>query len=288
MLAVVGEEPITVGDFEAEMSRHTRDSGTHFTTEAQKRALLDEMIEFKILLARAKAAGYDRDPAVRAKLDRLIVDKFKSDHLATNSENVATVADKDAHEFYFENPQRFAVPESVHVAIIYFRVNLRATPEKRTQLREHAESVLAQAQRSDTAGFRELVRRNSDDQATRYFGGDIGWLTQGDHSGGWGSPLEKAAFAISDPGDFAPLVESPQGFYVVKLLEKKPAGVRPFDQVEDTIKYQMAQEKQHQRQIEFIEKMKSGIKIETHPSLLENISVPANVSEQAPPALPRG
>jgi peptidyl-prolyl cis-trans isomerase C len=288
ILAVVGGERITIADFEDELNRRVRDSGMHYETKEQKRALLDEMIEFKLLLQRARAAGYDHDPELLSQFNRLVVGKFKEDHLATNTESATTVSEQDVRSSYQQNLERYATPESVHLATIYFKSSPKATPEKRAEAREHAEAVLQQARQTDSAGFQRLAQRYSDDQVTRYSGGDIGWLARGENSERWGNSFTDAAFALHDAGDFAPLVETPRGFYIIRLIEKKPAGFRPFEQVRDAIAYQVARERQQQRQTDFLEEMKKGVRIETNSQLLENISVPARVSDQAPPALPRG
>ena len=288
VLAVVGGEHITVADFEAELNRRMRNSGMHYQTDGQKRALLNEMIQFKMLLQRAKAAGYNHDPELLARFDRLVVGKFKEDHLANNGERAATVSEEDARRFYQQNQEQYATGESVHAAIIYFQSSPKATSEKRAEARARAEVVLEQAQRTDQAGFIGLAQRYSDDQATRYSGGDIGWLSRNKDSGRWGKQFADAAFAIRDAGGFAPLVETPQGFYIIRLIEKKPPGVRPFSEVKDAIAYRLTREWQQKQQDDFFEEMKEGVKIESHPSLLENISAPARISDQSLPALPRG
>ena len=52
------------------------------------------------------------------------------------------------------------------------------TPEKQNQFRARSVSVLAEAKAAATTQqFAEVVRRHSADQASRYRGGDIGWLS---------------------------------------------------------------------------------------------------------------
>jgi hypothetical protein len=285
-LAVVGGEHITVADFETELNRRARASGMKYTREGQRRALLDEMVEFKVLLNRARAAGYDRNPELVARFEELVVGKFREDHLAGNTVAAAKVSEEEAREFYQLNQQRFATPESVHVAIMYFKSSPKATKEKRAEVKKKAEAVLAKARQTDPAGFSDLVRRYSDDQATRYSGGDIGWLAPDDASQNGRSISAQAALEIREPGAFAPLVETPGGFYIVRLLERRSSGYRPFEQVKEAIAYELAQQKRYQQQRDLFEEMKRGLKIEINPAALKLISPTEKTVENTPPPLP--
>jgi hypothetical protein len=63
--------------------------------------------------------------------------------------------------------------------------------------------------------------------------------------------------------------------------------VRGFDEVRETIAYQVAQQARDQRRQDFIEAMKRGIKVEKHPELLKHMSESEQASDTVPPAVPR-
>jgi hypothetical protein len=285
VLATVEGKAITVAEFRAELERRAQGlSGSYSTTE-QKRGLLEEMVRFEVLLAKAKAAGYDRDPEVIARVSQLIVGKFEQNELAKR-EVAAPVSDAEIKDFYRRNQDKFGMPESVRAAVIYLRSSRKATAESQAEFARKAQTVLAEAREADAAGFSRLAQKYSEDQATRYAGGETGWLTLL-APGRWDRAVITAAFAIEKAGDCAPLIAAPEGWFIVRLVERRPATVRPLDQVSEAIAYQLAQEKQRQQQVDFIEEMKRGLKIEMNTSLLEKISTPTRDVGSGPPPVPK-
>ena len=82
-----------------------------------------------------------------------------------------------------------------------------------------------------------MAQNHSEDQASRYRGGDIGWLTVGDTNAPWDPAMLAAVSKLAQPGDLAPVVSTPEAFYLVKLVERQPASVRPLEAVKDGIAY---------------------------------------------------
>jgi len=284
-LAVIGEKHITLADFTAELDRRSRLHDRLYETEEQRGKLLDEMIQFEVLLAKARAAGYDQHPEIKARLNQFIVARFQEDQLAAQPAPI-TPSETEVRSFYEQNQERFTTPAAIRAALIHFKSSPKATGPKREELKQKAEAARAEARESDAAGFSRLAQKYSEDQATRYAGGDMGWLTRDSVAGHWEEAVLNAAFAIPEPGHLSPLVETPQGFYIIRLMERKPSAVRPLAQVKDAITYELAQRQQHQRQLDFHEEMKRGLKIETHPELLKLIPAPEQTSEARPPPLP--
>ena len=275
-IARVAEVAITREAFEHEWQRRNRQS---------KQEVLDEMIRSAALLARAKAAGYDRDPQVAARINEFIVARFQEEQLAKQSEPRVSPAEVEA--YYHANAARFTVPEAVRAAVFFAKCSRHATDEKRAELKRKTELLLDEARNADNAAFRRLVEQRSEDQATRYIGGDTGWLQAGNTSGRWPGAVIKAAFALSQPGEFAPLVATENGFYIVRLTERVAARLRPIEEVRDGIAYQLTTEKRQRVQRDFVERMKSGLRIEINASLLESIPSRAPLREEKPPVLPR-
>jgi peptidyl-prolyl cis-trans isomerase D len=157
------------------------------------------------------------------------------------------------------------------------------TVEKQAELRRRAETVLGEARATaDEAAFARIVARHSEDQATRYRGGDLGWLVQGSASAD--PAVVEALFALQQPGQFAPLVQGARGFYVAKLLEKREAGRKPLAEVKEAIRYQLSRQKAEQAERDFFAAMKQGLDIHINHALLESISLPAE--KNAPPRMP--
>ena len=84
------------------------------------------------------------------------------------------------------------------------------------------------------------------------------------------------------PGEFSPLVETARGFYVVKLIEKQEAKLRPLGEVKDALRYQLSRQKTEQAERAFHHSIQSGLHIEINHALLGEISVPPPSNEPPP------
>jgi peptidyl-prolyl cis-trans isomerase D len=80
------------------------------------------------------------------------------------------------------------------------------------------------------ADFADVAIEVSEDPATKQQGGDLGWIRRG----GVVKPLEDAAFAQA-PGALGEVIETPQGFHLVRVEERQSARVVPFEEAQEQI-----------------------------------------------------
>ncbi|HOU67452.1 MAG TPA: peptidylprolyl isomerase [Paludibacteraceae bacterium] len=70
------------------------------------------------------------------------------------------------------------------------------------------------------AKFEDLVEKNSDDRESAYKGGDLGWITTGRYP----VQIENMVRQLENEGDISPVVETPFGYHILFLKEKKNLG----------------------------------------------------------------
>jgi parvulin-like peptidyl-prolyl isomerase len=285
-LATIEGRTIRLKDFAAEMKHRAGGRADAFARAEEREALLRDMLDFEAVFHRAQEAGFAQKPEIARQIKTFIVQRFIQEQL-TGEPELPPISDGEIQEYYNDHASRFAIPEKVRFAVIQFGFSPKATEEKRTEVFRRAETVLAEARVLDAAehGFGALAQRYSEDQATRYSGGDAGWLARGEESR-WPAAVSDAAFALANPGDVSPVIKTSNGCYLVRLIEKKVAGHRPLEEVAEAIRYQLAVEKRHQRQQAFYDSLKSGLKIEINHALLESVSAPTVAPQRQPPALP--
>jgi parvulin-like peptidyl-prolyl isomerase len=245
------------------------------------------LIREKVLLVKAQAAGVDHDPELVRRWERMVVAKYEAAHKpAVEQLDAPSLA--EVEKFYRTHAAENQRPQRIRVALIQIKGSAKATGEKRAELRVRAEKVLALAQAPD-ANFAELARLHSEDRTTRYSGGEGGWLEHGQAPPSWPRELAEASFGLEAPGIVAPLVEAEGSFYVLKLLERQAAGVRPLAEVRDRIVHQLREQQRLAAEERFYAEQRAELKIEINASVLQAVPVPSPVIARAsgtPPSLP--
>jgi peptidyl-prolyl cis-trans isomerase D len=140
-------------------------------------------------------------------------------------------------EYYELNKdERFAEPEQIRARHILVKVAPKANEEAKAPARKKADDLLAQLKAG--GDFEALAKKNSDDPGSASKGGDLGFFPRGRMT----PAFESAAFAL-EPGSLSEVVETPFGFHIIRLEERREAGNKPPDAVRGEIVETLAQEK---------------------------------------------
>ncbi len=291
-IAVVGAETISVEQFRAEMERRAHGLPGQFVTPEQRRALLDEMIEHRALVAAARAEGFDRRLDVVAAFEKILVARYRQDRLEPELDS-ATVDDWEVESFYEQHKYDYAVPERYRAAIIRIGLPKTATEDDWKAAERRAELALDEARELDpgTTHFGPVAVRYSEDRASRYRGGVIGWLTRDlAHRSSWPPEVVEAIFALEQPGQIAPMLRAEDGLYLIRLVDREEQRTRSLTALEDGFRNQILRAKRRELHDGFIESLLSGIGLRVNEPLLDSIEPPESsaTTENRPPALPAG
>jgi parvulin-like peptidyl-prolyl isomerase len=217
---------------------------------------------------------------MEARIKNMIASQFREARFSLPN---VTVTEAEVENYYNANKARYATPAVARAAVILLTVPANATVDKQNEFRARAEAVFTEAKAAvNTQEFAEVVRRHSEDQTTRYRGGEVGWLSSG--APGADPKLVEALLAVEKPGDFASLVYTARGVFIAKLLEKKEAGFKSLPELKESIRYQLARQKTQQAEASIQASIKQGLTIEINQRLVESISLPGEKNE--PPKMP--
>lgn len=291
VLAQVEESVITVAQFEAELARRAQRGTGRVQTPAERAALLEEMIRFEVLFARAKAAGLDRDPEMTQRIRRMVVARYEEKH-HTEAEQASSPTAAEAEAYYRSHLAEFSQPEKARAALLFFKVSPKTNDEKKLSALRRVEDIRAEALRQAAAqpSFGDLARQHSEDAATRYQGGDAGWVTRGDKTHAWPKEVVDGLFALKAAGEISPVLRTTDGLYLVKLMERLTATAQPFEQVRERIAWKLHHERLERGQKDFYEQQKAGLRITVNRAALEAVKLPvvavADAAAPTPPARP--
>ncbi len=281
-LAVIAGKTITLDNFKTEMGRRQGPFDS-----ARKEELLDNMVRSEMLFAAAKTAGYENDPEVVAAVKKLVVGRYLRDNLEPKLAQLK-VSDQEAEAYYQSHQTEFGTHAMIHAALVRIAVSPKLSTEKRGELLKRAEEARAEALALEAGvpAFGSVAVKYSEDQGSRYRGGDIGWLQVGNNDSGLDRKVLDAIFSLKTPGQISPIIAATDGYYIVKLLESKGATVKPFAAVKDGVRYQVIREKKRKLELEFIEQLKGRIAVTVNSGLLKTMPQPAEGKQSGPPALP--
>jgi parvulin-like peptidyl-prolyl isomerase len=290
VLALVGETSITATAFRQEMIRRGGSLPGQYATVEQRRALLDEMILFKAQVERARAEGYDQDPVVVALQEKAMVRRFQEDQLETSLKTLE-ISESELKAFYDAHAADYARPERRQAAIIYMATGPDATEDELRALEARAEAVKAEAAQLDPGvrHFGALSVRHSDDRVSRYRGGVIGWLaTDSRQTYKWEPEVVAAIMALEEPGELGPVLRTASGIYLVRLVNRENARIRPYEDLKDGFRVQLLREKRDALQNAFLNDVLEGVPVVVDDAKLAAIQPvgPPAESEQSPPPLP--
>jgi len=272
--ATVNNRPITYAEidriYQAQFSS-TAERPSEDVMAIQKMEVLRTLIENEIMLQRAEKLGLlATDSEVDLKFNELKAPytqeefqrqlearKMTANDLKTsmrrdlsiqklvNREVISKIAitDKEIADFFNANKASFNLAEpTIHLAQI--RVTSSPDPNARNlkndkalndeQARKKIQMIQARLQQGDD--FKMLAENYSEDPESTPNGGDLGFLPMSafDKS----SPELRKLLLSMQPGQMSPILPSPEGYRILKVISKEPAGQRDLNdpRVQQTIR----------------------------------------------------
>ena len=202
---------------------------------------------------------FEEDLAQEIKMKKLV-----------NIIHPVNVTDAQAKAFYDKNVSKFKYPDKVRASHILIAANPVEMKEhlksKNTSMTEEEINVKVQEEmlqryqkavsiekqiKNTPEKFETIARDESDDTVTAKNGGDIGFFAQKDMV----KPFADVAFK-QKPNTISEVVQTPYGFHIIKVTDRKAAGQEPFLKVKEQLKQYIAA----QEQVKALEQYLNGLK----------------------------
>ena len=266
IVAKVGDQTITLQEFQSASERYQHPPSD---------LLLEKLIDEKALYQRALKQNLDQDPELQRAWQQLLIAKLRElelEPLLTGAQ--PTPAEIEA--YYQSNKTTYTEPAQRQIALIYFECPPTLRPEKKQELHQLAKDVrqqaLTQSIDPNQKGFGALAAQHSHHRASRYKGGNIGWLQA--TSKQWQPEVIETAFALESTGQISELIETEHGLFILKLLETKEPHVKPLTEVQPMIQHQILREKQQALETQFIQQSRDAVNIKIYKDVLATYEPP--------------
>jgi peptidyl-prolyl cis-trans isomerase C len=247
----------------------------------------DELVAEELLYREALRLKLDQAPDTRQKIRELLNQKLAEEQIHKKVMQ-RKIEQPELQSYYETHQEEFNRPEEVRVADVFIAVPKDASPDQRAELKQKAETVLAEAvgATNPRAIFPRLIRTYSD-QPERYAKGDTGFFSAEGKPTGIDPGIVGAAFNLEKSGDVATtIIEAADGYHIIMQNGKRAAFNKPFDQVAGLLERRVKKEEIQKRRDELIRELRAKAKIVMDEKALAQFQEKLKTSRKSVPVTP--
>jgi peptidyl-prolyl cis-trans isomerase C len=277
---LVTDPPLKVdaGDFDAALTRVPPDKRAEFRTSYDRVAgMIDNVYVARVLAAKARAEGLDKDPIVQRKLvqaqEAVLADLYLQ-HF--DKQTQALNLDARAKELYEADRSKYKKPAAVHLQ--HLLVDLKGRTPEMAQLR--AQKAYDEAKAG--ASFADLVVKYSDDSAGVPQGGDVGWVAVSQVP----STVAPEVAKLQKPGDVTPPIRTENGYEIVRLVERRNEEPMTFEEAKKVIVAGEQARLERERREELVRSIRSSKTVVVDTKNVEALVIPVEKSLSSAQAAP--
>lgn len=223
----------------------------------------DQEVQAEIARSKARVGG---DKAFAAALQRsgmteaqlaadtrktLMVDRLVEQRVP----NDVRVTPDAVRRFYDEHPQEFQHGEQAHIRDLLVRVAANAPASARARARQLADELHGQLHGG--ADFSRFAQTYAVDDETAAHGGDRGFVDRG----ALPPPLAQVAFSLPI-GQLSDVIETPPGYHLIEVIERRPAGVLPFEAARPAVEQTLLESERRRHQQAYLDELRKTAQIE--------------------------
>ena len=283
-VALVNDEAVTLQELSALVPQNEGKGGKEMTASAGekeelKRRLLDQLIERKMLLQEARRLKIElterevqqkfeeiRDGREEAafleflaerKLTKEVWEKATRENLLIErllnqlAGDQISISEEEMRQYYERHHEEWREDEQIKLRQIVVKTESEAEALRQTL--------------SEGADFAQTARLHSQFPQLGD-GGDLGYLTRSE------IPVEFDPLFQAEIESVSPVIQTPFGFHLVKIEDRLPARILPFEEVREKIHQTLLEEKREVLFTQWIEKVRRTTEIKINEELLDKFS----------------
>ena len=200
--------------------------------EAKTRSITVTDQEIQQMIRQMKQQGETIDESNPADMKRVREQLTLLKLVDRDVRSAVMVADSDMKRYFQEHHDRFALSEEYTLSQILIKPR---SPEDTADAREKVREVMTRLKQGES--FADMALRFSDGPNASH-GGNLGLVRQGELL-----PEIERTVATLVPGGISDVIETSEGFHIMRLEDKTPRQFRPYAQVSNEIQGLVFQQK---------------------------------------------
>ncbi len=287
-LAKIGDTTITVGEFAERLASQSPYLRARYGSAERKKEFLDNMVRFELLSLEASKRGLDKQPEVDRVRRQMMVQQMMTELFDEKGVKLSDIPDAEIEAYYNEHKAEFNKPEQRRASHIL----CKAKPACEGVL-----TKLKAGKADDMELFRKLATEQNSDTETKERQGDLRFFSLAPEEGEVAPPkaVREAVWTLAKNGDLFPtVVESEQGFHVIKRTGERPALARGLDDARRLIQNRLWRQKREAAIEAFVADLRSKAQVKENLDVLAQVKVDLSspaANEEGPservPVLPR-
>jgi peptidyl-prolyl cis-trans isomerase C len=198
----------------------------------------------------------DRGMTVDQYKQELEIDMFMDQIIKKEIEPKIKITEKDSRDYYNKNKSKFESQEKIRASIMLLKFNPSKGKAGEQAVLKKFESILDQVKNG--SDFGAMAQQHSQDSLASK-GGDLGFFTRKQML----PAFSDRAFKMK-VGEVSEIFRTGHGFHVLKVTDKKPGGLSPFEAEKAKIEKFLINKKVSQSTRDYIEVLKKQAKIKTY------------------------
>lgn len=287
IVAVVNSEIITLSELNSQVEpyldrieKQYKGSDKNRLIEETKKTLLNRMIDQILVKQEAKRLGIVvKDEEINNMITEMLkkrnvtMDQFKAmlakeglslesykeearEHImrgrlaSREIRSKIVVTEQEIGDYYKLHRQVYEGSLAVKLRQILLLCPSNAPAEKKREVRAEMELILARIKAGEK--FEDLAAKYSPG-----LGGELGFVEKGSML----QPVEEVAFKLK-VGEMSGIIESPAGYHIIQILDKRGAGIKSFQSVRAEIIEEITKEKSEKKFEEWITELRKKSHVE--------------------------
>jgi peptidyl-prolyl cis-trans isomerase C len=268
---------ITADELKARLDEQSPFLRQRYQTLDRKKEFLDSQIRFELLARAAEKEGLASDPDVQLTMKKAMVQKMLQKRFS--DADGATIPDAEVQKYYESHRDDYVKAPRIRLAGGLVAAGPADRAAKAAQARKALSQIQA-AEKKDPLALQAWARQSSDDAPSKAAGGDLGFRSQAELAAQYGPALADAAAALKEGQTV--LVETPAGFWILRLLGRQEGVERTMEQVKTQISAQLLREKRTKAFDDYVKKLREDSHVTVNDAELEKVQV----SQGGAPGMP--